>query len=223
MQSKTKLLYHSNGKLESVETNPVFQGSVATTEFFLEMAEDMGKDTWLPTDAVFICFIRADSQPSGPLKMILNEDGKSWKYTSNGWIEDVELGDDEGTFRVSFIMRRYSPLDGKTLIKTRTTEEIDLTIYPSENYTPQDIPLDVTETLFAEFVKLENEVGKLTKFSTGNITASRVAYTSNPTVTANIRTDETTGGYKLDMDFEIPEGPQGVSVIGANIIEMKEN
>lgn len=220
MQSKNRLVYHSNGKLEKIETNPVFQGSVATTEFFLEMAEDLGDDTWLPSDNVFISFTRADSQPSGPLWM--NYVGKGvWKYTSNGWIEDVDVQGKSDTFRACFIMRRYSDVDNRRLIKTRTTEEVELQIYASENYTPQDISTEVAEGLYEEVIRLNNEVDKFKDFAVGTVTARSVDSGNNPNVAAEIVTDES-GKYKLNMSFDIPKGEQGVSVESATLVEVKQ-
>lgn len=218
MQSKNRLVYHSNGKLEKIETNPVFQGSVATTEFFLEMAEDLGDETWLPTDNVFICFTRADSQPSGPLWMSYIGKGV-WKYTSNGWLEDVAVQGEADTFRVCFIMRRYSDVDNRRLVKTRTTEEAELQIYSAENYYPQDISTEVAEGLYEEVVKLENELDKFKDFAVGTVTARSVGYDKQPNATAEIITNSE-GKYRLNMHFDIPQGEQGISVTSATLVEI---
>lgn len=228
MQSKIKFEYTEDGKLQAVETSPVFQGSVATTEFYLTFP-NMGEDIALPSDTALICLTRSDNQVSGPLLMAPLEGQNGWKYISNGWLEDVDIpeGQDSATFKVGFLLRRYSQTGSRTLIWTKTIEQVELTIFPSSQYVPQNIDLDLNDELFIKFAEMEKEISKLTDLSVGTVTASSKDpgdqdNPTNPDVTAEIVTDAESGKYKLNMDFVIPRGFQGTSIIGAKLTEITE-
>lgn len=208
MKTKIELVYHSNGRLEKIDTNDdiVFQGSVATSEFYLTIAE--GDEAWLPTDSVFISFTRADSQKSGPLLMQYDNDGV-WKYTSNGWLEDVDLDGKEGEYSVSVMMRRYSPLDNKTVVATRTSETITLPISPSANWNPQDLSSGEYDAITSVISQQNLTVEKVENFQIGTVTSRASESGAEPEINAEIVSETNPNRYELNMDFTLPRGEQG--------------
>lgn len=206
MKTKIELIYHSNGRLEKVDTNEdvVFQGSVATSEFTLSMAKD-NAENWLPSDSVFICFKRADGKESAPL--LMQYDGGVWRYISNGWLEDVDLHNAQGEYKVSVLMRRYSSLSATTVIATRTSEQLALPISPSATWTPQDISADFADQV-VKIISGQNEVvDKIKNFSVGTVTSETKESGGQAHVEANIK--DTTEGFQLNMDFDLPRGEVG--------------
>lgn len=167
MQSKIIFTYKPNGNEVTVKDNgnKVYQGSVATTEFYLYMADAAEKDNWLPTDSVFVNITRPDGQQSGPLLMMHDDNG--WKYTSNGWLENSAVDDAGSNFTVSFTMRRHSTLSSSTnitYVATRTTEMVSLQMYPSASWTPLDILPDGTiEAVTAELGEMSDKINTHTQ------------------------------------------------------------
>lgn len=210
MQTKIEMVYHSTGTLEKVNTKDdvVFQGSVATSEFYLKMAEDVAnEDAWLPTDSVFICFKRSDGEVSAPL--LMHYESGYWKYVSNGWLEDVDLGGKDSTYTVNVLMRRYSKLNQTTLVATRTSEQIDLPISPSLGWTPKNISNDVYDEIIKVVSEQNEVVEKIDNFQIGTVNTSTIESNEEAKVEANIVDDEANNAYKLNMSFAIPRGKTG--------------
>lgn len=206
MKSKLVFIYEPNGNALRVVDNgdKVYQGSVATTEFYLKMASDSLEDGWSYNDGVFINLKRSDGRISGPLLMMRSDDG--WIYTSNGWLEDVDLYQ-ESVFEVSFTMRKYSLISGENkLVSTRTTESVTISIFPSARWTPMDIvnPTDL-ESIVEE---LETIADKIDNFSVGEVNTVTGLPNTSAKVDAEIVTAKD-NRLKLNMDFEIPQGIQG--------------
>lgn len=215
MKTKIELVYHSNGRLETIDTNSdiVFQGSVATSEFYLKIADN--DETWLPTDSVFISFTRADTQKSGPLLMRYNEG--MWKYISNGWLEDVDLGEKQGEYSVSIMMRRYSTLDNKTVVAVRTSETITLPIAPSANWTPKDLTSGEYEAITSAISQQNVTIEKVENFQVGTVTSHAGEPGTQPIVNAEIISGTDPNRYELNMDLTIPQGEKGdpADIVGA--------
>lgn len=222
MKTKIELVYHSNGRLETIDTNSniVFQGSVATSEFYLKIADN--DETWLPTDSVFISFTRADTQKSGPLLMRYDEG--MWKYVSNGWLEDVDLGEKQGEYSVSIMMRRYSTLDNKTVVAVRTSETITLPIAPSANWTPKDLTSGEYEAITSAISQQNVTIKKVENFQVGTVTSHAGEPGTQPIVNAEIISGTDPNRYELNMDLTIPQGEKGdpADITGA-VIGVKGN
>lgn len=218
MQTKIELIYHPTGRLEKANSKDdvVFQGSVATSEFYLKMAEDVAnEDAWLPTDSVFICFKRPDNQKSAPL--LMQYENGCWKYISNGWLEDVDLGGKDSTYTANVLMRRYSKLNQTALVATRTSEQIELPISPSIGWNPQNISIDVYDEII-KVVSGQNEVvEKISNFQVGTVNAVTIEADKEAAVEANIVEDETSNAYKLNMDFAIPRGETPIVTASATV------
>lgn len=222
MKTKIELVYHSNGRLETIDTNSdiVFQGSVATSEFYLKIADN--DETWLPTDSVFISFTRADTQKSGPLLMRYDEG--MWKYISNGWLEDVDLGEKQGEYSVSIMMRRYSTLDNKTVVAVRTSETITLPIAPSANWTPKDLSSGEYEAITSIISQQNSTIEKVENFQIGTVTSHASESGAAPIVNAEIVSTTDPNRYELNMDFTLPRGEQGpTGVITGAVAGVKGN
>lgn len=217
MQTKIELIYHPTGRLEKANSKDdvVFQGSVATSEFYLKMAEDVAnEDAWLPTDSVFICFKRPDNQKSAPL--LMQYENGYWKYISNGWLEDVDLGGNASSYTVNVLMRRYSNLNKSTIVATRTSEQIKLPISPSIGWSPQNISNDAYDEVLKVVSGQNDTVEKISNFQVGTVNTISIEADKNAKIEANIISDESDNAYKLNMDFAIPRGEQALQYISSN-------
>ncbi len=162
MQSKIIFVLKANGNLEQVitDTDVIYQGQVGTVEYRLEMSPDTPVDeAWKPSDVVFLALTRPDGQ-SSQISMTYKNDG--WEKTSNGWESDVEVADPEGSdLLVSFIARRYS--SDFIQYATKTTQQAQVRIMPSQGYTPLNLSHDDADLILATLGDL---AGKLESIST---------------------------------------------------------
>lgn len=157
MRSKIQFLLKANGTLQNLtaENNKIFAGQVSANEYYLEI--ENGTDTWRANDVVFINFTRPDAKEF-QLKATRTDTG--WVWLSNGVETDVDISSNSDLI-ISWTMRRYSSLDGTTLVATRTTEEVTMTIYPASAYVPQDIDPDIAEILELNINNLQiDKVGR---------------------------------------------------------------
>lgn len=146
MLSNIKFLYKPNGNIEQTSSDAVvlYAGGVATTSYTLEISKDIVSEV-LPSDIVFISFKRPDGAEAQQL-MTHDPIKKHWYMISSGW----ELnGKNVGLLEVSFVIRRFSKLPPQTLVSTKTTETVTLSISPSSAYTPQEIADSDAEQILA--------------------------------------------------------------------------
>ena len=146
MRSKIEIELKANGTLEEITQgeDKIFQGAVGVTEYHLSIADGITGDyNWRPTDIVYMSLKRNDGQ-TAQVKMTAENGG--WVWTSNGWETDVDIVG-TGDLEVSFICKRYSLVSVGTVAFEKTTEKIDLIVYESAGYVPQNIDIEIAEEL----------------------------------------------------------------------------
>lgn len=146
MRSKIEIELKANGTLLDITQgeDKIFQGAVGVTEYHLSVASGITGDyNWRPTDIVYMSLKRNDGQ-TAQVKMTAENGG--WVWTSNGWETDVDISG-TGNLELSFIGKRYSTVSVGTVAFEKTTEKIDLIVYESAGYVPQNIDLEVAEEL----------------------------------------------------------------------------
>ena len=146
MRSKIEIELKANGTLLDITQgeDKIFQGAVGVTEYHLSVADGITGDyNWRPTDIVYMSLKRNDGQ-TAQVKMTAENGG--WVWTSNGWETDVDISG-TGNLEVSFICKRYSLVSVGTVAFEKTTEKIDLIVYESAGYVPQNIDIEIAEEL----------------------------------------------------------------------------
>lgn len=161
MQQRFYFEYNSNGNLSRTEfaNDKLYQGQQAAAEYSLKMAVATDVNNWLPSDSVFLNFIRPDSKTAS-VRMTYDSDFGGWKVTTNGWETDVDIST-SSDLTVSFVARRYSTVDAALLVKSMTSESVVLTIYPTADYTPLNIATDDLDTINAELSDHETRISEL--------------------------------------------------------------
>lgn len=148
MVSRINFLYEANGNLTQLnaDTNKLYQGSVATTVYTLEIADALSEeDNILSSDIVLISFKRPDGAQSQQL-MTYAASVNAFVMRSSGWEMDCAV---TGNVEISFIARRYSSLPPYRLVATRTTEIAEVVLAASSAYVPQDISDSDAEEILA--------------------------------------------------------------------------
>lgn len=146
MRSKIEIELKANGTLLDITQgeDKIFQGAVGVTEYHLSVASGITGDyNWRPTDIVYMSLKRNDGQ-TAQVKMTAENGG--WVWTSNGWETDVDIVG-TGDLELSFICKRYSLVSVGTVAFEKTTEKIDLIVYESAGYVPQNIDIEIAEEL----------------------------------------------------------------------------
>ena len=135
--------------------NKLFADAKATPVYAV-----LGNSQMLATDVVeMICSVNGNDYHKFLLhheatsgEIVVNDEAVSgWQVVSNG--EELSLDiDSYEEMTISFTIKRFSTIDGTTLLKSQPTAETSENIYPSGTYTPMDISDDVSriEGLIAE-------------------------------------------------------------------------
>lgn len=160
MQSKIIIELYGNGNLKRVETtgDKIYANGVSATEYYLYINSLTSLDyQWRNTDHVYINLTKpiAPFEPVS-LKMepttIKLENGSfinGWVYLSNGYETSLEVPQDSLPLIISFLARRFSLVNGTTLVMEKPTQEHVEPIYPSGRFNPRKIdnyPLTDIET-----------------------------------------------------------------------------
>lgn len=202
MRSRIKFEYESNGNLTDItqDGDKIYQGQVATAEYSVKMADEIDTENWLPTDAVLISFIRPDLK-AGAFLMTYDPVNEEWVYTSNGWETDVDISA-SSDLTIAFAAKRYSILDATILIKTLSSENAVLTIYPSAGFTPLEIAADTAEEIIARLVIAEGDIDDLQAL-TAQHTADIADKVDKITTIAGIDLQNSITAYDLRVELNL--------------------